>query len=161
MSTTFETRTWDWESDGELVGCYQETRVIVPRTGPSKGKRKSVIEFTVGEESVSVFPPKVLARMLREELTLRKAGDFPAGERMTITPKGKRDGANGPYWDFADVMFEHPAPRPTAADKLAIGMDDESTDGIRDVPIDTSGFEPAPSIQDRAEEAYSDDDIPF
>jgi hypothetical protein len=125
---TTERRDWDFDRDGKLVGLYVETRQVTIKNGPSAGQSKAMIDFHVGveDELVTVWPPAVLRRMLCEELRRRRKPDFEAGEQIEITPRGKRTGANGPYWDFDDVVFEFAAPKPTAADLL--GESDDPAD---------------------------------
>ncbi len=73
---------------------------------------------------MSVWETAVLKSKLRKELRERRKADFEPGERMAITPLGTKDGANGPYRDFA-VEFEHAAPKRTTADLLSADDDDE------------------------------------
>jgi hypothetical protein len=136
-ATTSNRRDWNWDSDGELAGHYVETRQVMIKNGPSAGQSKLIFDFHVGleDELVSVWEATVLRSKFREELTRRGAFDFDPGERITITPLGMKEGANGTYRDFA-VDFEHAAPKPTTAQLLA----------------DTGGDEPG---------SFTDDDIPF
>ena len=129
-------RDWNWDSDGELEGHYVETRSVVVKNGPSAGKEKLVFDFHVGleDESVSVWETAVLRSKFREELRARGESDFEPGERVTITPMGKKEGPNGVYRDFA-LTFEHGAPKRSAADLLEAGHeraaadDDDPDDG--------------------------------
>ena len=89
------------------------------KNGPSAGKEKLVFDFHVGldDELVSVWETTVLRSKFREELRARRKPDFEPGERMTITPTGKKESANGVYRDF-DITFEHAAPKRSAAELL-------------------------------------------
>ncbi len=131
-----ERRDWDFGSDGDLDGLYVETRQVTIKNGPSAGQTKAVLDFHVGvdDEPVTVWPPTVLRRMLKEELTRRHKPDFEPGERMVVRPKGKRTGPNGQYWAFDDVVFEFAARKPTAVDLLA-GGDDVAEDEDDDIAI--------------------------
>lgn len=134
QSTTTERRDWNWDRDGELEGLYVEMRSVVVRNGPSAGKEKIVVDFHVGlgDEPVSVWETAVLRSKFGQELRARRASDFQPGERIKITPLGKKESANGTYRDFA-VEFEHAAPKRTAAELLA----DESEDAdVDDIPFD-------------------------
>jgi hypothetical protein len=154
-------RDWDWEQDGALDGMYVETRLVHVKNGPSAGQVKPVVDFHVGvdDELVTVWLPTVLRRMFREELQLRRKSDFEAGERIKVTPRGKRRGPNGSYWDFEDPIFEFPAPRPTAATMLAPAYDE----GIDALPVEpdvatTVGGPPPAELLEREDDG---DAIPY
>ena len=129
-----ERRDWHFDSDGALDGLYVETRAVTIKNGPSAGTTKPVLDFHVGldDETVTVWPPAVLRRHFRDELRRRGKADFEPGERIRVTPKGKRDGANGPYWDFEPTWFEHAAPKPSAAQLLDAGGDEPEAAGPPD-----------------------------
>ena len=130
-TNTSERRDWDWGSDGELVGLYVETRAVTVKNGPSAGKERLIFDFHVGadDQLVSVWESTVLKSKLRKELHKRHKTDFEPGERMAITPLGTKEGANGPYRDFA-VEFEHAAPKLTTADLLSVvDVDELEPDG--------------------------------
>lgn len=135
QSTTTERRDWNWDSDGELEALYVETREVAIKNGPSAGQWKLVFDFHRGldDELVSVFETAVLRSKFREQLKARRASDFQPGERIKITPLGKRESANGTYRDFA-VEFEHAAPKRTAAELL--GDTDEPDESTDDIPFD-------------------------
>jgi hypothetical protein len=114
-----ERRDWSWDKHGTLTGRYAGTRQVRIKQGPSAGQVKVVVDFEVGNETVTVWPPTVLKRQLKDELQLRRKGDFEPLEKITIVPKGRRDGANGSYWDFEDPRFEFAAAKPSAATLLA------------------------------------------
>lgn len=150
-------RDWDWERDGDLDGMYVETRLVHVKNGPSAGQVKPVLDFHVGieDELITVWPPAVLRRQFREELQLRNKLDFEPGERFQVSPKGKKDGPNGPYWDFADTLFEFAAPKPSAAAMLGAGEDSsEGEDSAEShAPADASGL--------NAPIETGDDDVPW
>ncbi len=129
-----ERRDWDWETDGTLDHVYIETRLVHIRNGPSAGQTKPVLDFHGGggDEIVTVWPPTVLRRMLRQELERRGKPDFEPGERIKVTPTGKRSGPNGQYWDFDEPEFEFAAPKPSAAallgDEVGDVFGDEQTE---------------------------------
>ena len=117
------------------VGRGKQLRVVAIDDFPhaelvEQGTTKPVLDFHVGleDETVTVWPPKVLKGHFREELRRRGKPDFEPGEHIRVTPKGKRDGVNGPYWDFEPTWFEHAAPKPSAAELLA----DSDEDGHED-----------------------------
>lgn len=116
-------KDWNFDVDGKLVGRYVETRRVNIKSGPSAGQAKPVVDFHVDpdDDLVSVWPGAVLRRMLGDELRLRGKGDFEDGEQMEIKPLGKKEGKNGPYADFEDVVFEFAAEKPSAADLLGAG----------------------------------------
>jgi hypothetical protein len=124
VSTSTERHDWNWDHDGKLEGLYVETRPVTIKNGPSAGKDKLVFDLHVGidDQPVSVWETTVLRSKFRQELRKRRKSDFEPGERITITPTGKKVGPNGTYRDF-DVEFEHAAPRPTALDLLNEGDD--------------------------------------
>jgi len=134
-STPGETRRdWNWDRDGALEGMYVETREVAIKNGPSAGKRKLIFDFHHGIEDapVSIFETTVLRSKFREELRARAKADFEPGERITITPTGRKTSAEGfEYPDF-DVTFEHAAPRKSAAELLA--ADGEDDDDVDDIP---------------------------
>jgi hypothetical protein len=134
-NTTEQRRDHNWKRDSSFDGRYLETRQIHVRRGPSAGQTKAALNFLVGDELVTVWPPAVLRRMLREELERRDKPDFEPGERIQITTKGLRDGASGSYWDFEEPIFEHGGPKPSAASILGGGGEDQQTS---DVPADGS-----------------------
>lgn len=114
-------RDWDWDKDGALEGLYIESRVVNVANGPSAGERKVVFDFHVGleEELVTVWETSVLNSKFSQELKARGRPDFEPGERFVITPKGTKTSAAGHgYRDFG-VVFEHAAPKLTAAELLA------------------------------------------
>jgi hypothetical protein len=124
-------RDWNWDSDGELEGLYVETRVVNIAAGPSAGTTKLVFDFHVGleEELVTAWETDVLKKKLREELQRRGKPDFEPGERFKIRPKGMKQSRDGQrsYRDF-EVAFEHAAPKPSTAELLAAGAEeDEAT----------------------------------
>jgi hypothetical protein len=110
-------RDWNWDADGVLEGLYVETRVVNVANGPSAGERKLVFDFHVGleDELISVWETSVLNSKFGQELRARGKSDFEPGERFVITPKSTKTSAAGnTYRDFA-VVFEHAAPKLTAA----------------------------------------------
>jgi hypothetical protein len=145
---TEKRRDWNWDDDGQLDGMYVETRQVTIRNGPSAGQTKLVFDFHVGleDELVSVFETAVLRSKLIAELKARKRqrdeSDFGAGERIIITPKGMREGPNGSYRDFEDIVFEHPAEKPSALDLLGSdgGGEDEDLSDFGRPDDDDFGF---------------------
>jgi hypothetical protein len=131
-----QSRDWDWDTDGELDGMYVEARLCRIKGGPSAGQDKLRFEFHQGleEEAVGFWETAVLKSKFRQELKLRGKPDFEPGERMQITPKGKKRNADGDrtYLDF-EVEYEHAAPRPTTADLL--GVDDQTKPAEDDIPF--------------------------
>jgi hypothetical protein len=122
-------RDWDWDKDGELEGLYVETRQVNVAVGPSAGMTKLVFDFHVGlnDELVTAWETDVLKKKLREELQRRGKPEFEPGERITISPEGmkrSRDGQRS-YRDFR-VAFEHAAPKPSTAELLAGGAEQEA-----------------------------------
>jgi hypothetical protein len=160
QSTTTERRDWNWERDGAFEGHYVETREVVVKNGPSAGQAKIVFDFHVGldDEAVSVWETAVLRSKFAAELRARRKADFELGERITITPAGMKESANGKYRDFA-VSFQHQAPKRTAAELL-------EADGNDDALVDS---DPAPEVpayfgqlsDEDAPAQEEDDDVPF
>lgn len=128
MDPNTETRRdWRWDEDGDLDAQYVELREVTVKNGPSAGQTRLVFDFEVLDgETVSVWETAVLRSKFGAELRARRKPDFEPGERITITPLGYKESANGRYRDFA-VEFEHAAPKRTAADLLG-GDDAEEGD---------------------------------
>jgi hypothetical protein len=150
MEGSTETRRdWNWDTDGALEGLYVETREVVVKEGPSAGKSKLIFDFhTLEDEAVSVWETTVILSQFTKELRARRKVDFEPGERIVITPTGKKKSANGTYRAF-DFEFEHAAPKPTTADLLAARDNELHVES--DIAADTSDFVAQGSAQDRDE----------
>ena len=151
MSTTETTRRdWDWSSDGALEGLYVETRSSHDQERPvgRQDEARARLPHRPRGRDGHGLAPAVLKRHFREELQRRGKANFEPGERIRVTPKGKREGENGAYWDFEPTWFEHAAPKPTAAELLDAGSDD----ALATASPPANGDEGI---------AAGDDDIPF
>jgi hypothetical protein len=138
MSATETTRRdWNWDVDGELDGMYVAIREVTIKNGPSAGQSKLVFDFHFGleDELVSVWETAVIRSEFDKELKARRKPDFEPGERITITPKGFKEGQNGKYRAF-EFTFEHAAPKRSAAELLASRDEPDAPD---DVPRATAG----------------------
>lgn len=135
-NTAGDRRDWNWDRDGALEGGhYVATREVTIRNGPSAGQEKLIFDFHVGleDEEVSVWETAVLRSRFLAELRTRGKPDFEPGERITIRPLGKREGANGAYMDF-EVEFEHAAPRRSAVELLSAGAPARDDEGFPSAP---------------------------
>jgi hypothetical protein len=144
VETANSRRDWSWDVDGQLDGMYVETREVVIKNGPSAGRSKLVFDFHVGihDELVSVWETTVLRSKFRAELQARGASDFELGERIGVTPAGWKESGNGRYRDF-DVVFEHAAPKRSAAELLGADEGQGGDERPRFSDDDESGWEVA------------------
>ncbi len=136
MNDNSETRRdWKWDDDGELDAMYRELREVTIRNGPSAGQAKLVFDFeALDGETVSVFETTVLRSKFAAELRARRKPDFEPGERIKITPLGRKKSANGEYRDF-ELWFEHAAPKRSAAELLSDASDNTTDEEQNDADL--------------------------